>query len=112
MGSYHAARLQQLRLVAVVTAFSAAVKSGGLGTPLGCSGNKGCSLGMPRGHSGWMVQIPESPAPPGPVYVHEVQYGLLAREARPGDHVIAVDDNIVLGLTATELSRVLVSRGE
>ncbi len=67
---------------------------------------------MPRGHSGWMVQIPESPVPPNPVYVHEVQYGLLAREARPGDHVIAVDDDIVLGLTATELSRVLVSRGE
>ncbi len=82
MGSYHATRLQRLRLVVVVTAFSAVVKSGGLGTPLGCSGNKGCSLGMPWGHSGWMVQIPESPAPPDPVYVYEVQYGLLGRRGQ------------------------------
>ncbi len=59
-----------------------------------------------------MVQIPDSSAPPGPVYVHEVQYGLLAREAWPGDHVIAVDNDIVLGLTAIELSRLLMSRGE
>ncbi len=59
-----------------------------------------------------MVQILESPAPPGLVYVHEVQYVLLAREAQPEDHVIEAEDNIVLGFMATEIPRLRVSRGE